>query len=40
VAAIQEFQCELCGIVTSKPVHWFVIPLLSGYKANRFNWLE
>jgi hypothetical protein len=25
MASLQEFQCEICGIVTSKPVHWFVI---------------
>ena len=25
MASLQEYQCEICGIVTSKPVHWFVI---------------
>jgi hypothetical protein len=25
MASLQEFQCEICGIVSSKPVHWFVI---------------
>jgi hypothetical protein len=22
---LQEFRCEICGIVTSSPNHWFVI---------------
>jgi hypothetical protein len=25
MATIQEFRCEVCGIVTSNPTHWFVI---------------
>jgi len=25
MASFQEFQCEICGIVSGKPVHWFVI---------------
>jgi hypothetical protein len=25
VTALQEFRCEVCGIVTSDPLHWFVI---------------
>jgi len=25
MASFQEFQCEICGIVSNKPVHWFVI---------------
>jgi len=22
---LQEFRCEVCGTVTSTPIHWFVI---------------
>jgi len=22
---LKEYRCEVCGIVTSNPVHWFVI---------------
>lgn len=25
MASIQEFRCEICGLVTSNPTHWFVI---------------
>jgi hypothetical protein len=25
MASIQEFRCEVCGIVTSNPIHWYVI---------------
>jgi hypothetical protein len=25
MASIQEFRCEVCGIVTSNPIHWFII---------------
>jgi hypothetical protein len=25
MASIQEFKCEICGLVTSSPTHWFVI---------------
>ena len=25
MASIQEFTCEICGIVTSNPTRWFVI---------------
>ena len=25
MTALQEFRCEVCGIVTSDPIHWFVI---------------
>jgi hypothetical protein len=25
MASIQEFRCEVCGIVTSSPARWFVI---------------
>lgn len=25
MASLQEFQCEICGIVSGKPDHWFVI---------------
>ncbi|MDE3195383.1 MAG: hypothetical protein KGN84_03505 [Acidobacteriota bacterium] len=25
MASLQDFRCEICGIVTSRPVHWFVI---------------
>jgi hypothetical protein len=22
---LQEFRCEVCGLVTTNPIHWFVI---------------
>lgn len=25
MTALEEFRCEVCGIVTSDPIHWFVI---------------
>jgi hypothetical protein len=25
MAFLQEFRCEICGEVSSNPVHWFVI---------------
>ena len=25
MATVQEFRCEICGLVTSSPIHWFVI---------------
>ena len=25
MASLQEFRCEVCGTVTSNPIHWFVI---------------
>jgi len=25
MASLQEFRCEICGLVTSSPSHWFVI---------------
>lgn len=25
MTAIQEFTCEICGITTTHPIHWFVI---------------
>src|ERR1700730_2770399 len=25
MTTLQEFGCEVCGIVTSDPIHWFVI---------------
>src|SRR5438309_607729 len=25
MTAVQEFGCEVCGLVTSNPIHWFVI---------------
>jgi len=25
MASFQEFRCEICGTVSSNPVHWFVI---------------
>lgn len=25
MTAIQEFTCEICGITTNHPIHWFVI---------------
>ena len=25
MSSLQEFRCEICGIVTNNPVHWFVI---------------
>jgi hypothetical protein len=25
MATLSEFKCEICGIVTENPIHWFVI---------------
>ena len=25
MTSLQEFRCEICGRVTSNPMHWFVI---------------
>ncbi len=25
MATVQEFRCEVCGLVTNNPTHWFVI---------------
>jgi hypothetical protein len=25
MSSLKEFQCEICGIVTENPIHWFVI---------------
>lgn len=25
MSTIKEYSCEICGLVTSNPVHWFVI---------------
>jgi len=25
MATINEFRCDVCGIVTTTPLHWFVI---------------
>jgi hypothetical protein len=25
MASITEFRCEVCGIVSANPIHWFVI---------------
>ena len=25
MTAIREYRCEVCGIITSNPIHWFVI---------------
>ncbi len=25
MSSLKEFQCEICGIVSENPVHWFVI---------------
>jgi hypothetical protein len=25
MTALQEFRCEVCGLVTANPTHWFVI---------------
>jgi hypothetical protein len=36
MATVQEFRCEICGIVTSNPIHWFIIhcgePSLTVYR--------
>jgi hypothetical protein len=38
MTTLQEFRCEICGIVTTNPNHWFVIQCsdaeLSVYKWN------
>jgi hypothetical protein len=25
MSTLKEFQCEICGIVSENPIHWFVI---------------
>jgi hypothetical protein len=25
MTTLKEFRCEVCGIITSEPIHWFVI---------------
>jgi hypothetical protein len=25
MTSLQEFRCEVCGQVTTEPIHWFVI---------------
>jgi hypothetical protein len=25
MTSLQEFRCEVCGLVTTDPIHWFVI---------------
>ena len=25
MSTLKEFQCEICGIVSNHPIHWFVI---------------
>jgi hypothetical protein len=25
MSTIKEYSCEICGLVTSNPIHWFVI---------------
>lgn len=25
MSSLQEFRCEICGLTTVNPVHWFVI---------------
>ena len=25
MSSLREFQCEICGIVSDNPTHWFVI---------------
>jgi len=25
MTTLQEFRCEVCGLVTTNPLHWFVI---------------
>jgi len=38
MAAVKEFRCEICGTVTSKPTHWFVIECSSSeLKVKKWN---
>jgi len=25
MSSLREFRCEICGITTTNPIHWFVI---------------
>jgi hypothetical protein len=25
MTSLQEYKCEICGTITSNPIHWFVI---------------
>ena len=37
MTALQEFRCEICGRVTSNPIHWFVIQC-NGDKLSVLKW--
>ena len=37
MASVQEFRCEICGTVTSNPIHWFVIQC-SQSQLTVLNW--
>jgi len=39
MTSLQEFRCEICGTITSHPIHWFVIqcgdPQLTVFRWNK-----
>jgi hypothetical protein len=37
MATLREFKCEICGIITDNPVHWFVIECADA-KLSVFKW--
>jgi len=38
MATVQEFRCEVCGLVTTTPIRWFVIHCGdSALTVNRWN---
>jgi len=37
MTALQEFGCEVCGLVTSNPIHWFVIRCGDSELTQRWN---
>lgn len=37
MTTLQEYRCEICGRVTSSPIHWFVIQC-SDDKLSVFKW--
>jgi len=37
MATLREFKCEICGIITDNPVHWFVIGCADA-KLSVFKW--
>src|ERR1035438_7592493 len=37
MSSLKQFQCEICGIVSENPIHWFVIEC-SDQKLSVIKW--